>query len=93
MHNYLKEHIIEELEGAVDYWGKAIYWKNNQIGEIFKNMAETELEHANTLLKIFNNIDSEDYIEEKLYEDILNAYGKAMYKIAQMERIYKKKDN
>lgn len=92
MHKYLKNHILEELDGAVDYWNKAIQYKNNKLGKIFKSMAETELEHANSLLEIFNSLDSNSYIEEEMYEDILNAYGSAMYKIAQMERIYKKED-
>ena len=93
MHNYIKNHILEELEGAVDYWTKAVDYKGTHIGEIFKNMAEAELEHANSLLEIFNTLEPyNDYIEDRMYKDILNAYGKAMYKIAQLERLYKKED-
>lgn len=93
MHEYIKEHILEELEGAADYWTKAVDYKNSRIGETFKNMAEAELEHANSLLEIFNTLEPyNDYIEDRMYKDILNAYGKAMYKIAQLERLYKKED-
>lgn len=93
MHEYIKEHILEELEGATDYWTKAVDYKNSRIGETFKNMAEAELEHANSLLEIFNTLEPyNDYIEDRMYKDILNAYGKAMYKIAQLERLYKKED-
>ena len=93
MHEYIKEHILEELEGAADYWTKAVDYKNSRIGETFKNMAEAELEHANSLLEIFNTLEPyNDYIEDRMYKDILNAYEKAMYKIAQLERLYKKED-
>lgn len=90
MHKYIKNHILEELEGAVDYWMKAVDYKGSKIGETFKNMAEAELEHANSLLGIFNNLEPQNgYIEDQMYEDILNAYGEAMYKVAKLERIYK----
>lgn len=93
MHKYIKNHILEELEGAVDYWNKAVDYKGNKIGETFKNMAETELEHANSLLEIFNNLEPQNgYIENQMYEDILDAYGKAMYNIAKLKRFYKKEE-
>ena len=72
MHEYIKEHILEELEGAADYWTKAVDYKNSRIGETFKNMAEAELEHANSLLEIFNTLEPyNDYIEDRMYKDIL----------------------
>ena len=90
MHNYIKNHILEELEGAVDYWTKAVDYKGTHIGEIFKNMAEAELEHANSLLEIFNKLETNNYyIEEEMYREILDAYGDGMYKIAKLERLYK----
>lgn len=93
MHNYIKNHIIEELEGAADYWSKAVDYKGTSIGETFKNMAETELEHANSLLEIFNKLETNNYyIEEEMYREILDAYGEGMYKIAKLERLYKKED-
>ena len=93
MHNYIKNHILEELEGAADYWTKAVDYKGTRIGETFKNMAEAELEHANSLLEIFNKLETNDYyIEEEMYREILDAYSKAMYKIAKLERLYKKED-
>lgn len=93
MHQYLKNHIIEELEGAVDYWTTAIDFKNTPIGYTFKDMAETEIEHANSLLKIFNKIESHNYHkEEEMYKEILDAYSDAMYKIENMKRLYWKED-
>ena len=93
MHNYIKNHIIEELEGATDYWSKAVNYKGTRIGETFKNMAEAELEHANSLLEIFNKLETNNYyIEEKMYREILDAYSDKMYKIAKLERLYKKED-
>ena len=93
MHNYIKNHIIEELNGAIDYWSKAVEYKKTLIGETFREMAETELDHANSLLEIFNKLESNNYyIEEELYTEILKAYSDGMYKIAKLKRLYKKED-
>lgn len=93
MHKYIKNHIVEELDGAVDYWSKAVDYKRTLIGETFKNMAEAELDHANSLLEIFNKLETNDYyIEEQMYTEILDAYSEAMYKIAKLRRLYKKED-
>ena len=59
MYKYLKEHIIEELERAENYWEKTVDYRDSEIGHIFKEMANTELQHANALFKIFNNLNEQ----------------------------------
>ena len=67
MLEYLKNHIIEELKGAEDYWQKALENKSNEWGHLFHQMAEMELEHANALTKIFNKTDKPKSVTDKEY--------------------------
>jgi len=99
MLKYIHDHILEELDGAVDYWTKAVEHRDSQAGAIFRHMAEAELEHANSLTKMFNKVEipkssistttgtaQEDY--SKMYKDILNAYTDTMTKIEAMKKLY-----
>ena len=92
MLEYLKDHIIEELDGAVEYWSKAFEHKNTEMGCVFKKMAEMELEHANALLKMFNKADKPKTITDteykNMYKEILDAYTEKMSKIKTIEQMY-----
>ena len=66
MCEYLRDHIIEELEGAKDYMTKAMELKETYPtwAQKFYKMAEMETEHANCMNKIFASMgDSEDPIQ------------------------------
>ena len=92
MLKYLKDHIKEEIEGAVDYMTKAVEKKGHRCGEMFRQMSGMELEHANSLLKMFRaeekpkTITDADYAE--MYKEILDAYSEGMGKIETMKKIY-----
>jgi len=90
MYKYLKEHIIEELEGAEDYWKKAVHYRDSEIGHIFREMANTELQHANALFKIFNNLNEQKSMSTLLeyYEEIVAAYDTIMHNIEELKKIY-----
>ena len=92
LHKYLKDHIVDEIDGAMDYMEKAIEYKNSPMGGKFYKMAEMELEHANCMTKMFNNLDkSEDITGEdysKMYKDILDVYSTSMGKIEAMKKLY-----
>lgn len=92
MLKYLKNHIKEEIEGAVDYMTKAVEKKGHLCGEMFRQMSAMELEHANNLLKMFRaeekpkTTTDSDYAE--MYKEILDAYSDGMAKIEAMKKIY-----
>lgn len=92
---YLVEHITEELEGANDYMAKALEWKmkNPTISKKFYKMAETEVEHANCLTKMFTSMkQSEDISDEeynKMYKEILRAYEDEMNKLESAKKLYR----
>lgn len=56
---YYNNQVKEELDGAFDYIKKAILLKKDRPtwAESYKKMSQTELDHASTLMKIFE----EDY--------------------------------
>ena len=91
MLDYIKEHIIEELEGAVDYWTKALESNGTNNSILFKHMAEAEIEHANTLTKMLKHVEvSKDskQNEDNIYKDILEEYTTAMNKIEAIKKLY-----
>ena len=94
MHEYLKEHIIEEIDGAIDYLGKAIELKKSHPlrAEKFYRMAEMEIEHANCMTKMFNSIEKDDTVLvsdfSKMQEEIINIYAMSMNKIEHMKKLY-----
>lgn len=102
MLEYLKNHIIEELDGAVEYWEKALELKGTEEGYWFKQMADMELEHANCLNQMFHKADKKEENASKIstttvvkpinnmYKEILDAYTESMNKIQAMKKMYYK---
>ena len=91
MLEYIKEHIIEELQGAVDYWTKALENKDNNNGMIFRHMAEAEIEHANNLTKMLKHVEDSKNSKmnsENIYKEILDEYTIAMNKIEAIKKLY-----
>lgn len=92
MMEYLKNHILEEIDGAIDYMEKAIEFKGTDKGYIFRQMSEAEAHHANTLTKIFNSMDKPDEVNDAHYADmnkeILNKYSTSMGKLEAMKKLY-----
>ncbi len=88
---YLRDHIIEELEGAKDYMTKAMELKETYPAWSYKfyKMAEMETEHANCMNKIFASMgDSEDPCHDSMYREILESYTKYMTEISTMKKMY-----
>ena len=92
MLKYLKEHIVEEVDGAVDYMKKALEHKGTPDGCAFRKMAEAELGHANELTKMFHeterpaNMTSDEYAE--VQKAVLDKYITAMGQIEAMKKLY-----
>ena len=88
---YLRDHIVEELEGAKDYMSKAIELKETYPAwaSKFYKMAEMETEHANCMNKIFASMgDTDESCHDSMYKEILEAYTKYMTDIGTMKKIY-----
>lgn len=89
---YLKDHILEEIEGAMDYMSKAIEHKKDPCGEKFYAMSGMEIEHANAMLKMFNATEKPKTITEAEYSTmqkaILDAYSNNMTKYNEMRKLY-----
>ena len=92
MLKYLKDHIIEEIDGALDYMSKALEHKGTYMGCTFRKMSEMELEHANALTKMFKDTDKPDEMSSAEYADtqkaVLDKYVTAMGKIEAMKKLY-----
>lgn len=92
MLDYIKDHIIEELHGAVDYWTKALENKGTDTGMLFKHMADAEIEHANTLTKMLKHVEVPKSLSSKTeidpYKEILDEYTIAMNKIEAIKKLY-----
>ena len=87
---------MEELQGAKEYIEKAI---ESKIGHpswrsAFVQMAEMEMEHASTLLKMMETcIRSKSKVDatitdkpETVYKDLMKEYGETMAYISNMKR-------
>ena len=89
---YLKDHILEEIEGAMDYMTKAIECKGNACGEKFYMMSGMEIEHANAMLKMFNSMEKPKSVTDAEYSSmqkaILDAYSDNMTKYNEMKKLY-----
>ena len=89
---YLKDHILEEIEGAMDYMSKAIEHKADSCGEKFYKMSGMEIEHASTLLKMFNATEKPEKVTDAEYsamqKAILDAYSDNMAKYTEMKKLY-----
>ena len=92
MLEYLKKHILEEVDGAVDYWTKAVEHKKDEWGCLFRKMGDMELEHANALTKMFMKTDKPKTVTEAEYTEmhkaILDAYANGMSKVEAMKKLY-----
>ena len=92
MLTYLKDHILEEIEGAMDYMTKAIEHKSDPCGGKFLKMSEMEIEHANAMLKMFNTTEKPKTVTDAEYaamqKAILDAYSNNMSKYNEMKKLY-----
>lgn len=92
MLTYLKDHILEEIDGAMDYMTKAIEYKGNPCSEKFYRMSEMEIEHANAMLKMFNTYEKPKTVTDAEYsamqKAILDAYSNNMVKFNEMKKVY-----
>lgn len=92
MLTYLKDHILEEIDGAMDYMTKAIECKGNPCGEKFYRMSEMEIEHANAMLKMFNTYEKPKTVTDAEYsamqKAILDSYSNNMVKFNEMKKVY-----
>ena len=92
MLEYLKTHILEEIDGAIDYMTKAVEHKKDEWGCMFRKMADMELEHANALTKMFMKTEKPKTVTEAEYTEmhkaILDAYASGMSKVEAMKKLY-----
>ena len=94
MHEYLANHIHEEIDGAIDYLTKAIENKSKypEISYKFYKMSDMELEHANCLTKMFNSLDKPEDVSDSDYsamqKSVIDDYSKNMSKIEHMKKLY-----
>ena len=92
MLEYLKDHIIEEIDGALDYMSKAVEYKTKAWGQKFYSMSMMELEHANCLTKMFiaeeKPEDMTDAVYVQMQKSVLDTYSIGMGKIESMKKLY-----
>lgn len=92
MLEYLKSHIVEEIDGAMDYMMKAIENKGTTTGSKFYKMAEMEVEHANCLTHMFNSTDKPQNISDadyaKMHKEIMEKYATSMGKFETLKHLY-----
>lgn len=92
MLKYLKDHIMEELDGAIDYMTKAVEYKDHECGAMFKSMAMMELDHANHLVKLFNSmktgVKETDAERVEMYKAIMDGYTTSMSKLESLKKLY-----
>ena len=88
MLDYLKDHIVDELNGATEYWTKAVEHKGTKEGCVFRSMAEAEIEHANKLTKMMTDEKNNTTEYTTAYKDVLEAYTTYMNKIETLKKLY-----
>lgn len=92
MLSYLKDHIMEEINGANEYMQKAVEHKGTSCGEMFKTMAKMETEHANALYNMFRKqekpITMSDADYAKMLKDILDKFADGMVKFECLKKLY-----
>ncbi len=92
MLEYLKNHILEEIDDSINYMEKAIEHKGSNCGYMFYHMSEQEADHANWLSKIFNSMERPSDVPAERYADmtkeVLNKYSTSMGKLEQMKKLY-----
>lgn len=92
MLKYLKDHILEEVDDALDYMSKALEHKGTPDGCTFRKMSEMELEHANALTHMFRNMEKPADMSSEEYganqKQVLDKYVDAMAKYEAMKKLY-----
>jgi hypothetical protein len=92
MLEYLKKHIIEELEGAIDYMEQAVAHKNDSCGSTFMKMSQAELDHANHLVAMFNKQEKPASVSDAQYaamhKEIMEEYASSMSKVEALKKLY-----
>lgn len=92
MLKYLKDHILEELDGSVDYMKKAVELKGTNEGCVFRMMSEMEAQHAGNLTKIFNKTEKPKDVTDSEYsmmqKEILDAYTSNMSSLEILKKMY-----
>lgn len=92
MLSYLKDHILEEVDGANEYMRKAVEHKGTVRGEKFKVTAKMETEHANMLYGMFREqekpITMSDADYAKMLKDILDKFADGMAKFDSLKKLY-----
>lgn len=100
---YYNNQVKEELDGAMDYIKKAIMLKKDHPtwAQMYQKMSATELEHAATLMKIFEegykacvaDIEAKGYTPLYLNDcrkSIMDMYQEFSSKINYMHELYNK---
>lgn len=94
MHEYLKNHIREEIDGAIDYLEKAIELKKTHPAWAtkFLKMSDMEVEHANCMTKMFASEERPKDVEPSVFsamqKEIIDIYANSMNKIEGMKAMY-----
>lgn len=92
MLDYLKTHILDEIDGAVEYLMKANEHKGDKYGLKFYHMAEDEVKHATCFTQMFNSMDKPENVTDaeyaKMYRDIMDKYSVAMAKIDTLKKLF-----
>lgn len=96
---YLKDHLYEELNGAQDYLKKAMHIKEKmpKWSKTFYDMAQTEMEHATNLYKMFceyyDQINNDPKLEEYMVpfkDSIDEAFIERVGAFKYMQELYNK---
>jgi hypothetical protein len=89
---YLKDHIIDEINGAIEYMQKAVENKGAMCGETFMQMAKMETEHASALYKMFQKHEKPSSMSDKDYsmllKEILDKFSDGMEKFESLKKMY-----
>lgn len=88
----MKDKILDEVDGAIEYMTEAIEHKGTPDGCTFRKMSEMELEHANALTKMLKEQKkSEGMTDEEygnMYKTVLDKYADSMAKYEAMKKVY-----
>lgn len=92
MLEYLRMHIIEEIDGAIDYMEKAVAHRGTECGSTFYRLAQAESEHANTMYAMFSKTVKSEDIPDKQYSEmlksILDKYLTGMARFEALKKLY-----
>lgn len=92
MLTYLKDHIIDEINGAIEYMQKAVAHKGTECGATFMQMAKMETEHASALYKMFQKQEKPATMSDKDYsvmlKEILDKFSDGMERFESLKKMY-----